>query len=144
LSVSLPESERVATQLSLSAKAWLAVRIWRLFVRIRLRVRADPLPELAARLGRPRPRAVRAQPPERLSRAVDRSLRLRGMRPSCLTSALVLFSLLREQGDEAELVIGLPAEPVDHEAHAWVELDGIDVGPPPGRGQCTAMARFGS
>jgi Transglutaminase-like superfamily len=144
LSTSLTESELLAPQLSLSAKARLAARIWRSWVRVRLGVRTEALPELATRLGRSGPRAVPAQPPERLSRAVHRSLRFGPRRPSCLTSALVLFCLLREQGDNAELVIGLPAEPVDHEAHAWVELEGIDVGPPPGRGQCTAMARFGS
>jgi hypothetical protein len=55
-----------------------------------------------------------------------------------------LFRLLREQGDPAELVIGLPDAAADHEAHAWVEVDGRDVGPPPGRGQHEPLARFGS
>ncbi len=44
----------------------------------------------------------------------------------------MLYRLLREQGDAAELVIGLPKNPADKSAHAWVELDGVDVGPPPG------------
>lgn len=143
MSASLPGSERFAPQLSLPAKAWLALRVWRSFVRVWIDVRREPLPELATRLGRPSSRAVPAQPPERLSRAVDRSLRVGTRRPKCLTSALVLFSLLREQGDPAELVIGLPADAVDQKAHAWVELDGVDVGPPPGRGHHTALARFG-
>ena len=42
----------------------------------------------------------------------------------------------------AELVIGLPKNPADKAAHAWVELDGIDVGPPPGRNGHEQMARF--
>jgi len=54
----------------------------------------------------------------------------------------VLYRLLREQGDAAELVIGLPKNPADKSAHAWVELDGVDVGPPPGRNGHEQMARF--
>lgn len=41
------------------------------------------------------------------------------------------------------LVIGLPEEPVDERAHAWVELEGRDVGPPPGRGNHVELARYG-
>jgi hypothetical protein len=57
-------------------------------------------------------------------------------------NALVLFRLLREQGDAAELVIGLPENPGGKDAHAWVELEGVDVGPPPGRSGHDEMARF--
>ena len=57
-------------------------------------------------------------------------------------SSLVLYRLLREQGDDAELVIGLPQTPADKDAHAWVELAGRDVGPPPGRGPHEELARF--
>ena len=57
-------------------------------------------------------------------------------------SALVLYRLLREQGDEPELVIGLPQTAADKDAHAWVELGGVDVGPPPGRGTHEELARF--
>ena len=52
------------------------------------------------------------------------------------------YRLLREQGDEPELVIGLPQTAADKDAHAWVELDGVDVGPPPGRGTHEELARF--
>ena len=41
-----------------------------------------------------------------------------------------------------ELVIGLPREPKDKDAHAWVELHGMDVGPPPGRGLHEELARY--
>jgi hypothetical protein len=54
----------------------------------------------------------------------------------------VLFRLLRAQGDPAELVIGLPHEPRDEEAHAWVEIQRVDVGPPPGKGSHEELARF--
>ena len=37
-----------------------------------------------------------------------------------------------QQGDPAVLAIGLPEGARDHTAHAWVEVDGADVGPRPG------------
>jgi hypothetical protein len=55
----------------------------------------------------------------------------------------VLFTLLRRRGSQAELVIGLPENASTHEAHAWVELDGRDVGPPPGQNGHVQLARFG-
>ena len=130
------------SRLSLRAKTGLALRIWVLLARVVVGLRREPLPALAARLGRaPRVRGDRLAP-ESLSRAVDRSLRVGEHRPRCLVNALVLYRLLREQGDDAELVVGLPARPVDKDAHAWVELEGVDVGPPPGRGGHEELARF--
>ena len=41
-----------------------------------------------------------------------------------------------------ELVIGLPEQAKDERAHAWVELEGRDVGPPPGRAGHLEMARL--
>ena len=41
-----------------------------------------------------------------------------------------------------QLVIGLPHTPADKDAHAWVELAGTDVGPPPGRASHEELARF--
>jgi hypothetical protein len=67
-----------------------------------------------------------------------------GYHPRCLTAALVLYRLLREQGESAELVVGLPREPLDKTAHAWIEVDGVDVGPPPGRQGHEELARYGS
>jgi hypothetical protein len=128
--------------LTLRAKVRLALRIWSLYPRIVAGLRREPLPAFVARLGE----VGRARAPlsaDRLSRAVDRSLRLGSRQPRCLVSAAVLYRLLREQGDRAELVVGLPETPADKEAHAWVELDGVDVGPPPGRGTHKELARFG-
>ena len=73
---------------------------------------------------------------------MSRSLGLGPIRARCLFTSMVLFRLLRDQGDEPELVIGLPIEPKDKDAHAWVELGGRDVGPPPGRGRHEELARY--
>lgn len=100
-----------------------------------------PLPEFVRDFGRASGHAA-PHPPGRLSRAVNRSLRLGSRRPRCLVSSLVLYRLLREQGDAPELVIGLPSEARDHAAHAWVELGGRDIGPPPGRDGHSAIARY--
>lgn len=128
--------------LSPGAKARLALRVWALLPRVLLGLRRERLPAFVARLGRPDRLRDDRLPATRLSRAVDRSLRLGSHRPRCLVNALVLYRLLREQGDEAELVIGLPARPTDKDAHAWVELGGVDVGPPPGRSGHEELARF--
>lgn len=130
-------------RISLREKARLAMRVWARFVLVSIRVRREPLPQLVAQLS-----AVGSEPPRRrhrpstLARAVDRSLRIGDHRPRCLINALVLFTLLREQGDDVELVIGLPGRPADERAHAWVELHGRDVGPPPGRAGHEEMARL--
>ena len=102
----------------------------------------QPLPALVGRLGQPGRRAPRQFSSAFLSRAVNRSLHLGNRRPTCLASSLVLFRLLHEQGDEAELVIGLPAAAATKDAHAWVEINGVDVGPPPGRGSHEVLARY--
>ncbi|MDR7521685.1 MAG: lasso peptide biosynthesis B2 protein [Armatimonadota bacterium] len=130
------------TRLSLMARVGLVLRVWRWFAFVRLRVGTDPLPQLVMQLRQTAHPSPRRYPPGTLSRAVDRSLRFGNVRSSCLTKALVLFRLLREQGDPAELVIGLPEDGGAPGAHAWVELHGWDVGPPPGRGVHTALARF--
>lgn len=128
--------------LALPAKAALALRIWTRFLFVRTMLPRQPLPAFVSRLGRAR-RRHRELPPAQLARAVHRTLCVRGRRPTCLVASLVLFRLLREQGDPAEIVIGLPGVAKSKDAHAWVELDGVDVGPPPGRGTHEAMARFG-
>ena len=131
-----------------SARRWLgklalAVRVWSRFVIVRALLWRIPLPELVGRVGRPPRRRRRPLPHARLARAVHRCLHVGSRRPTCLVASLVLFRLLREQGDDAEVVIGLPDAARSKDAHAWVELDGIDLGPPPGRGSHVALARFG-
>jgi hypothetical protein len=126
----------------IARKAGLVLQIWWSFVRVHWGLVRQPLPELVRDLARPAASAPATPNPARLARAVDRALRVRGRRPRCLINALVLFRLLRRAGADAVLVIGLLPEAPDHEAHAWVELDGRDVGPPPGRGRHVAMARY--
>jgi hypothetical protein len=128
--------------LSPSKKLVLATRIWLTYARVRRALRGAELPVAVAQLGEVRRRSRRRHAPARLSRAVDRTLEAAPKDPTCLMRSLVLFRLLREQGDEAELVIGLPERPTSQEAHAWVELDRRDVGPPPGRAGHFEMARF--
>ena len=129
--------------LPLRAKAALALRIWALLARVLVGLRREPLPAFVARLGETGSQRHDRHSSARLSHAVDRSLRIGSRRPRCLVNALVLYRLLREQDDAAELVIGLPARPTDKDAHAWVELGGVDVGPPPGRSGHEELARFG-
>jgi transglutaminase superfamily protein len=122
-------------------KVRLALRVWRTYLRVRRGLRRSDLPAAVKQLGVTRPSA-RRYPPANLSRAVDRAFAPLPDDPTCLVRSLVLFRLLREQGDEAEVVIGLPERPTTHAAHAWVELDGRDVGPPPGRSGHSQMARY--
>lgn len=123
-------------------KVRLGGRIVHRYLLVTLMLRRTELPTLVPALGRTGDLSRPRLPPGRLARAVDRTLRFGAERPTCLVNALVLFRLLREQGDPAELVIGLPPSTRSHEAHAWVEIDGVDVGPPPGRGRHEAIARF--
>jgi hypothetical protein len=123
------------------AKPILAVRIWLTYVRIALLLKTKPLHEIAVALASPQ-RWGEPQHPTRYARAIHRVLRLGKRRPRCLPSALVLYRLLRAQGTPAELVVGLPTVPLNHVAHAWVEVEGRDVGPPPGRGLHVEMARY--
>jgi hypothetical protein len=133
----------VTARLGPWGKAVLAVRIWRRFLLVRALLPREPLPEVIRCVGRPLRRDRRRLSPRLLSRAVHRSLHIGSRRPTCLVSSLVLFRLLREQGDSAEVVIGLPAAASSKNAHAWVELQRVDIGPPPGRGTHQPMARFG-
>lgn len=121
----------------------LAVEIWAEYARIRRTVHRRPLPALVEELRQVSDRRVPAAQPAELSAAVDRRLKLGRRRPACLVSALVLFRLLRRRGQAAELVIGLPEHAPTHEAHAWIEIHGRDVGPPPGRNGHLQLGRFG-
>lgn len=111
-------------------------------VMVRASVRRVPLPVLVERLGRPGRGRLRIEP-RRLGRIVYRVMNAGPFRPRCLTMALVHLRMLHRQGTPADLVVGLPAAAVDHQAHAWVEIDGRDVGPPPGKGTHRELARYG-
>lgn len=132
--------------LSRREQATLAARIYRTFARVAPQVHRIPLPELVEQLSRPPrrpPMPVDGVSAHRLGWMVHRCLNLPLAAPRCLTLSLVLYRLLVERGEDPRLVIGvLPTAP-DHRAHAWVELDGRDVGPPPGRGEHLPMGIFG-
>jgi transglutaminase-like putative cysteine protease len=124
-------------------KVAIALRVWSRLLSVSIGLRRYPLPELIARLdrgnaGRPLPFS-----PPRLGRMVTASLRLGPYRPRCLHASLVLYGLLRQSGVGANLVIGLPHEARSKDAHAWVEVDGVDVGPAPGGAGHLALARYG-
>jgi hypothetical protein len=114
------------------AKVRLWLRIWRTFAIVVVRVRRAPLPDVVRSMRDAEVRADTGVHPRRLGKIVERVLRIGPWRARCLLSALVLYRLLEEQGEGPQLVIGMPARPKDKIAHAWVELDGVDVGPPPG------------
>jgi hypothetical protein len=116
------------------------MRVWTLAIRVQLGLARRPVGAVAdtfSELG-DRPR----QPIGLLNRAVSRGLRIGPLQPRCLTRSLVLYALLRAQGDAAEVVIGLPTVASSTDAHAWVELDNEDVGPLPGRRGYEPMARY--
>ena len=118
----------------------LALVIVRSYVAVSLRLGRLPLPVVMEWAGQGGIRT--AETPVRLSRAVDRVLRIGPRRLRCLPRAVVLFRLLSAQGTQPQLVIGLPSSGEGHSAHAWVELEGRDLGPLPGSMGHVELARF--
>jgi hypothetical protein len=128
---------------SILANLRLFARVWFTFVRVQVELRRYPLSGVVERLhvvGDRRPH----EPLGRLSRAVTRSLRVGPWQSRCLTRSLVLYRLVRQQGDQADLVIGLPDGSTSSEAHAWVEHLGRDIGPAPGGYGQTELVRYPS
>lgn len=124
------------------AKILLILRIWLTYARVRVGLATQPLPQLVRDLGRPGRPLPAGVGPRWLGRAVYRSTALGPIRPRCLTNALIHYRLLRASGVPASLVIGLKEDPASKDAHAWVEVDGVDVGPPPGRRGHEELARY--
>ena len=127
----------------LLGNAALAGRIWLTYLRVVALLRRQPLHDAISILGRASNRRTPPDVAKHYSRAIHRALRFGRRRPRCLPSALVLYRLLRVGGIPAELVIGLPTSPTGPIAHAWVELEGRDIGPPPGRHHHEELARYG-
>ena len=134
--------KRGEAPLTPAEKLALGAHVWRLHLEIRRGLRSDPLPALVRRLEVREGARRDVGDPARLSRIVDKSLSVFGLRPRCLILALVLFRVMRERGIPAEVVIGIPHRAEDHLAHAWVEVDGIDFGPPPGKGRHEELVRY--
>lgn len=119
-------------------------RVWQAYALARVGVARYPLPVVVERLADVHSRRVASDlPPRALGRFVWRRLRVGLWRPRCLFRALVLYRLLALSGTRSEIVIGLPERPTSQEAHAWVEVDGVDVGPPPGTNGHRELARYG-
>jgi hypothetical protein len=129
-----------ATALSMPAKLTLLLWVWGTGARVQLALRRRPLHEVVATLEQPTARD--RLPVALLNRAISRGLRVGRWQPRCLTRSLVLYRLLRAQGDVPELVIGLRDQPTSHDAHAWIELDGHDVGPFPGGRGYRELSRY--
>jgi len=124
------------------ARLRVAAAIWLAYVSVKVAVARWPLPVAVERVGRGL-RPLPVPEPKRLGQMVNRALRLGPVRARCLSRSLVLYRLVRSRYPSAELVIGLPEEADGHEAHAWVDIDGIDVGPPPGRDGRQELVRYG-
>ena len=128
--------------LGAAEKLRLSLAIVASYLAVRGAVRTRPLPEAVERLARPGSTRAPEVDPVRLGRIAYRLLRFGPYRARCLTVALVAMRLLRRRGVRAELVIGLPEEAESQTAHAWVEIDGVDVGPPPGREGRVELVRY--
>ena len=133
-----------ATPLSLPHKARLFCEVWVAGLRMEWAIRRRPIPALVASLApHTPPRVTGSESIRQLRRAVDRSLKVGAWEPRCLVKALVLYRLLAERGIPADLVIGLPKDARSIDAHAWIEINGHDIGPRPGRSGHEEFARFG-
>jgi hypothetical protein len=126
--------------LSLLAKVALLWRVWAVAAQVRMALWRRPLPEVVSSLAAANDRA--RVPTSLLSRAVSRGLRIGPIQPRCLIRSLVLYRLLRAQGDDAQLIIGMRDQTVSTDAHAWVELAGRDVGPLPGGKGYRELSRY--
>jgi hypothetical protein len=115
--------------LPMTRRVTLAVRIVACYAQVRRRLAREPLPALAASFGDVPVRSGEPIPARQLGWAIDRTLRIGSRRPRCIFNPAVL-------------VVGLPQAAITKDAHAWVELNGMDVGPPPGRAGHEPMARF--
>ncbi len=119
------------------------VEMWTDYRLVRSLLSSTPLPEVVKALdvgqGR-KPDTTSDVVP--LGRLLNRRLRLPWWQPLCLPRALVLYRMARRRGFTPQLVIGLPTLADSKDAHAWVEIDGRDVGPPPGGRGHLPLARY--
>jgi hypothetical protein len=135
----------MAESLGRCVQVFLALRIGIDAIAAWRGLRRQRLPDLVINLGRHGGVPKRSRDPldpARLGRLVYRVMNVEPFRPRCLTMSLVLLRGLGRQGTPAELVLGLPPGASDHRAHAWVEVGGKVVGPPPGRMGHVELARY--
>lgn len=121
-------------RIALGLKPAERVLLWRAWVRllwVGVALRVLPLPKvqsLCAGSGRPLRSPV---PASRLADLAAAAARHHILTLHCLPRALVLQSLLRDQGSDADLRIGVRRMEDAMEAHAWVEQDGRVIGDSP-------------
>lgn len=118
----------------------LLSRVWWTALGVQVALHRRSLRDVASALAAPA--AAERYPTALLSRAVSRGLNLGPLQPRCLVRSLVLYRLLWAQGDSAQLIIGLREHPASTDAHAWVELEGRDVGPAPGGRGYRELSRY--
>lgn len=134
----------IVRKMPLFVKPKLVIRIWIWHFIVIVAMRVRPLPNLIDRLSISRASEPGIYAPARLGRVVHRVLRVPPLYEArCIVKSLVLFRLLIKQGVPSEIVIGLVQEPSSHNAHSWIEVNGRDVGPPPGRAGHAEIARYG-
>ena len=136
--------DRAKGRLSIRRKASVILEVYATLLAVAWAVRTRPLPDVVQKLSRQSGGSSDITDARRLGRIVGRLLKVGPWQPRCLYRALTLYRMVRRRGEAAELVIGLPDRPLDKDAHAWVEIDGRDVGPPPGRTHHEAIVRYGS
>jgi hypothetical protein len=113
------------------------------YVFVRKVLADNPLPAAVGLAGKVKPsKAGAGLAVMQVSRAVDRCLLAGPLRTRCLIRAVVLHRMLRRQGLQTSVVIGLPDAAATTDAHAWVELDGRDLGPAPGRAGHRELVRY--
>ncbi len=121
----------------------LGSRVLRRYLKVRLLLAMGrPLPVIVSRMSHRKAARDKRFRPSQLVRAVDRILKLPGRPLKCLPRALVLYSLLVDEGHDPRLAIGLPEDSPGVQAHAWVELGGRDIGPSPGRNGHSPMVIY--
>jgi len=124
-------------------RARLMTRIWLRYATVKVLLgKGQPLADTIDALRGRTPASPINQEPRQLGRSVVRALRVGRLQPRCLTLALIHMSLLNDNGTPGQLVIGLPDEARSPRAHAWIEIDGVDIGPPPGRHGHQELVRY--
>ncbi len=107
-------------------------RAWFRLLAAGLALRFLPLPKVQALLGAGSRRPLTTPvPTSRIAGLVAAAARNHLLTLHCLPRALVLQSLLGDQGIQADLRIGVRRREKEMEAHAWVEQDGRVVGDSP-------------
>ena len=128
--------------MTLLTKLVLAAEFWWTLAGVLVWLRRLPLPELVQHLNKVSRVRRRHDDPVRLGQLAAAALRLPGWQARCLLRCLVAYRVIRRQGGEPVLQIGIRPDAVDHETHSWLELDGRDVGPPPGKGNHEVLVTY--